>query len=179
MIENFILFADYNTEMNARNFKAAQQLSGEELLKNRGAFFGSILGTMNHLIVADTLWLQRIATHPAQFSCLREISQLPKPDTLNLILYTELTQWYERRIMLDLTIQRLVVEITNAELESVLFYHRTDGTPANKRLKNILLHFFNHQTHHRGQISTLLFQAGVDVGVTDLLSLVPDATIAQ
>jgi uncharacterized damage-inducible protein DinB len=179
MIENFILFADYNAEMNARNFNAAHQLTGEELLQDRGAFFGSILGTMNHLIVADTLWLQRIASHPAQFSCLRGIARLPKPDTLNLILFTELNQWYERRVVLDQTIKSLVLEITAAELESILFYHRTDGTPANKRMKDVLLHFFNHQTHHRGQISTLLFQAGVDVGVTDLLSLVPDATSAQ
>lgn len=174
MTDNFNLFAIYNAEMNTRNFKAAQQLSGEELLKDRGAFFGSILGTMNHLIVADTIWLQRIANHPSQYSCLREISQQPRPDTLDQILHTDLHQWYAHRSRLDQTIKQLVSEIRSEELSSVLYYNRTDGTPANKRLKDILLHFFNHQTHHRGQISALLFQAGVDVGVTDLLSLVPD-----
>ena len=52
------------------------------------------------------------------------------------------------------------------------------GIEANKQLSHVLLHFFNHQTHHRGQATTLLTQAGADVGVTDLLMLVPNATAA-
>jgi len=174
MPENFILFSIYNTEMNQRIYLAAQQLSREELLKDRGAFFGSVMGTLNHLIVADTLWLQRIAQHPAQFSSIAEVRALPKPETLDQMLFAELPEWHARRTLLDQLIERLMRQINSADLESILFYTRTEGMPANKRLKDIFLHFFNHQTHHRGQISTLLFQAGVDVGVTDLLSLIPN-----
>jgi uncharacterized damage-inducible protein DinB len=56
----------------------------------------------------------------------------------------------------------------------VLRYQNTKGVPANRRFSSLLQHFFNHQTHHRGQVSTLLSQAGVDIGVTDLLALIPD-----
>jgi len=174
MSEIFNLFATYNAEMNLRNFHAAQQLSNQELVKDRGAFFGSIIGTLNHLIVADTLWLQRIAHHPAQFASLREMLDIPTPTTLNLMTYTELSSWFERRTTLDQIIHRLALEIKEQHLEQVLHYKRMDGTPGSKRLRDILVQFFNHQTHHRGQISTLLFQAGVDVGVTDILSFVPD-----
>jgi len=176
MPENFKLLAAYNAEMNRRNFHAARQLSAEELLKDRGAFFGSILGTLNHLIVGDTLWLQRIAMHPRQFASLGTVRALPKPDMLNQILFTDLDKWFERRTLLDQCISALMEEINDSELKSVLYYNRTDGASANKKLNDILLHFFNHQTHHRGQVSTLLFQAGIDVGVTDLLSLVPNVS---
>jgi len=174
MLENFILFSNYNTEMNQRVYLAAQQLSREELLKNRSAYFGSVMGTLNHLLVADTLWLQRIAQHPAQFSSIAAARALPKPDALNQMLFAELPDWYARRTLLDQMIEALMRQVNSADLESILFYTRTEGMPANKRLKDIFLHFFNHQTHHRGQISTLLFQAGVDMGVTDLLSLIPN-----
>ncbi|PRC93278.1 DinB family protein [Solimicrobium silvestre] len=174
MRENLVLFATYNAEMNLRNFHAAQKLSAEELLQDRGAFFGSIMGTLNHLIAADTIWLQRIAHHPSQFSSLLAIQDSPKPTGLNQNRFTDLASWFEHRLSLDQIIKQLVLEITEADLESILHYTRTDGVASNKRLKDVLQHFFNHQTHHRGQISTLLFQAGVDVGVTDLLSLVPN-----
>ena len=174
MLENFILLAEYNAEMNVRGFIAAKQLSNAELLKERGAFFGSILGTMNHLIVADTIWLQRIANHPAQFSSLVGLNALGKPASLDQLLFTDLDQLVERRSMLDQIIKDLMLEMNTLQLNSMLFYTRTDGTAAHKRLNDVLLHFFNHQTHHRGQISTLLFQSGIDVGVTDLLTLVPD-----
>lgn len=173
MRENYILFATYNAEMNLRVHQAAQKLSGDELAQDRNAFFGSILGTLNHLIVGDTIWLQRIAQHPSDFPSLRIVKDWPKPAFLNQTLVKDLASWFERRIAMDQIIKQLVLEITPADLDSLLHYTSTDGASNKKPLKNILLHFFNHQTHHRGQISTLLFQVGVDVGVTDLLSLVP------
>ena len=174
MPSNFSLLARYNAEMNQRQFLAGQKLTNEELLLQRAAFFGSILGTMNHLIVADTLWLQRIAQHPKQFACLREISQRPKPSSLAQLSYTNLSDWYAQRCVLDQWIIQLTNDLSATDLQSVLHYHRTDGTPGSKFLNDVLTHFFNHQTHHRGQISTLFFQAGVDVGVTDLISLLPN-----
>ncbi|WP_206105669.1 DinB family protein [Sapientia aquatica] len=174
MPSNFALFARYNAEMNERQFLAGQQLTPEALMQERGAFFGSILGTMNHLIVADTLWLQRIAEHPRRFASLHDIRTWAKPSSLTDFQYKTLADWITQRRILDRLIAQLVAEITDADLSSVLHYQRTDGTPGSKYLNDVLTHFFNHQTHHRGQISTLFFQAGVDVGVTDLMSLVPD-----
>jgi uncharacterized damage-inducible protein DinB len=78
------------------------------------------------------------------------------------------------RARLDEAINALAAELTPADLEQPLDYRNTKGLPFRKRFGSLLLHFFNHQTHHRGQASTLLFQAGIDIGVTDLLVLVDD-----
>jgi len=79
----------------------------------------------------------------------------------------------EYRNRLDAIIERWVAELTPAHLSASLSYSNTAGVPSTLNFGGLLLHFFNHQTHHRGQASTLLFQCGVDVGVTDLLAVVP------
>lgn len=63
----------------------------------------------------------------------------------------------------------LIAQLSEGDLDYLLSYQNTKGIAANKRYSSLVLHFFNHQTHHRGQVTTLLSQAGVDVGVTDLL----------
>ena len=176
MRHSFALFASYNAEMNHRAWHAAQQLSHDDLIRNRGAFFGSILGTLNHLLVGDILWLHRMATHPARFASLRAVAQFDKPASLDQVIVHDLAQWHAHRVALDQIISAFTDEINNADLESILFYNRTDGMPANKHLRDVLIQFFNHQTHHRGQVSTLLFQAGVDIGVTDIMAMIPNVT---
>jgi len=170
----FSSYAHYNQWMNEKIYSAATQLTAQELALERGAFFGSIIGTMNHLIVADTLWLKRFTNHPAQFPALEPIIALEKPAALNQLIFSELKPLRERRELLDKIISALIDRITAQDLAHVLHYLNTQGVAAQKPFYKLLLHFFNHQTHHRGQISTLLFQAGVNIGVTDLLALVPD-----
>ena len=79
-----------------------------------------------------------------------------------------------RRLRLDAIIDAMAAELRPADLEQVLVYRNTRGQAFRKYFGSLLLHVFNHQTHHRGQASTLLTQAGVDIGVTDLLVLIPD-----
>ena len=76
------LMADYNQWMNARMYAAAASLSPEELRRERGAFFGSLLGTLNHVMVGDTLWLQRYAKHPAGFPLLDPVLAITPPASL-------------------------------------------------------------------------------------------------
>jgi uncharacterized damage-inducible protein DinB len=171
------LLASYNTWMNARIYDAAAKLPAQDLAADRGAFFGSIIGTLNHLVVADTIWLKRFATHhPAQHPALETLRQTAMPAALNQILYTELPALRAHRDRLDATISAWIAALTDADLAHVLHYANTRGVPAQKPFAMLLIHFFNHQTHHRGQASTLLFQAGQDVGITDLLALIPDET---
>ena len=77
--------------------------------------------------------------------------------------------------MLDAVIKDWAAALTDAELASALDYANVKGVSASKRFGSLVVHFFNHQTHHRGQTTTLLYQAGVDVGLTDLLALIPSA----
>ena len=167
--------AAYNRWMNERLFEAAGRLPPQELTADRGAFFGSILGTLNHLAVADTLWLHRFAQQRPPFVTLAALSAFPRPGTLRDTLAEDLPTLGALRKQLDSLILRWADELSAERLASNLSYANMAGAPMVKNLGALVQHFFNHQTHHRGQASTLLFQAGVDIGVTDLLTLIPNA----
>ncbi len=174
---HFVLMADYNAWMNKRLYAAAATLPAYELCADKGAFFGSLMGTLNHLVAGDTIWLQRFATHPAAHA-LAPVRAMPAPAGLGAIHSMDLPALTLHRRALDALISAWVAQLTAQDLDHVLHYANTKGVLADKRLGSLLQHFFNHQTHHRGQASTLLSQAGVDLGVTDLLALIPDAPVA-
>jgi uncharacterized damage-inducible protein DinB len=166
------LMAGYNAWMNQKMYGAAATLPAQELRAERGAFFGSLIGTLNHLVVADTIWLRRFSTHRTRFAVLDPVLALPAPSALDAIYSDELAVLGAHRRMLDTLIVDWSAHWSEADLAHVLHYASTKGIPSQKRFGELLLHFFNHQTHHRGQASTLLAQAGVDLGVTDLLMLI-------
>lgn len=172
--EYVLTMATYNQWINARVYAAARELPPQELRAQRKAFFGSIIGTLNHIVVGDTIWLKRFATHPSAFVSLDPIRQLQRPAALNQILFENLGDLFERRELIDAAILGWANELTESDLAQVVVYTRMSGAVARKPLRSLLVHFFNHQTHHRGQATTLLSQAGVDVGVTDILALMPD-----
>ena len=176
--EHVRLMASYNAWMNTKLYQAAGKLSAEELSRDRGAFFRSIIGTLNHILVGDTLWLKRFAKHPASYPELQVVSDLPHPVSLDEILFTDLGDLTRRRELLDGAITNWANAVTDVDLQHVLHYANSKGVVADKRCYGLVMHFFNHQTHHRGQATTLLSQAGVDVGVTDLLMLIPNQEIA-
>lgn len=171
---NFVLLADYNQRMNASFYKAASQLSSEQLREDRGAFFGSILGTLNHILVGDIVWLKRFADHPIRLQALDAIRCIETPKELYEVLYPELEDLANARAAMDAIIKDFAREITDEMLLSTLYYKNIQGQVHAKNMACLMQHFFNHQTHHRGQVSTLLYQAGIDVGVTDLLIDIPE-----
>ncbi len=172
--DHFELLATYNQWMNSKVYEAAGHLSPTDLAKDRGAFFGSILGTLNHILVGDTIWLKRFATHPSCVTSLREVAGLPKPTSLDQIVFDDFDSLSEHRIWLDQRIIDWIAGLSDGDLDFVLSYRNSKGVAANKRYSSLVLHFFNHQTHHRGQVSTLLSQSGEDIGVTDLLAQIPE-----
>ena len=174
MRAHFVLLASYNTWMNAKVYETAGELTAGQLSEDRGAFFGSILGTLNHIAIADRIWLQRFAGHFAQDEALSEVRVLPKPRSLKDPLYPDFGQLSEHRVKLDRAIERWMTSLSDADLDQVVCYTTSNGRRICKQFSSLLLHFFNHQTHHRGQVTTLLSQMGKDVGVTDLLALLPD-----
>jgi uncharacterized damage-inducible protein DinB len=165
------LMAEYNRWMNQRLYAAAATLPHEALAQDRGAFFGSILGTLNHLAVADILWLHRFDA-PGHWDRLREaLDWLPRPDGLRDTLGADLETLAALRERLDALIVAWGDELKFNDLDRVLVYRNTDGESMQRQVGPLLSHYFNHQTHHRGQATALLFQAGVDPGVTDLLAM--------
>jgi len=176
-LESLQLLARYNQWMNERLYAAAATLPEQAVAQPRGAFFGSLLGTLNHLVVADTIWLQRFAKHPAQYPALTAIAAAPIPAALDAVQATTLAALSTQRQTLDATIATWMTQVSAADLGITLHYRNTRGDAHRRRFGDVLLHFFNHQTHHRGQATTLLSQAGAEVGVTDLLVLIPQMEI--
>lgn len=169
--EQIALMATYNQWMNRKVYEAAGGLSDEELSADRGAFFGSILGTLNHLALGDRVWLKRFAEHPAGFTALAPLSAVELPPRLDQLAFANLLELSAHRAWLDQIIIEWAQSISEPELDQPLAYRNMAGTAMSKNFYALLVHFFNHQTHHRGQVTTLLTQAGRDVGDTDLLAL--------
>lgn len=171
---NFELMADYNQWMNQSLYHAASSLNTAELNQDRGAFFGSIMATLNHILVGDTIWLKRFACHPSNLVSLEYVRELNPPSSLDAILHTKLASLLVARKTMDALIIEFADELTEEVLTSSFTYTNTKGDLYTKNFGHLIQHFFNHQTHHRGQVSTLLSQAGVDIGMTDLLVKIPD-----
>lgn len=174
MRDHIVRMAAYNEAMNVKLYDAAAQLVPHDLFDDRKAFFGSLFATLNHLLVGDTIWLMRFSTHPACHPALDVVRGQTAPTSLTAPLATDLPALAARRRNLDRTICAWSQQLSDADLDHVLCYANTKGIVSRKRFSSLVMHFFNHQTHHRGQASTLLTQSGVDIGVTDLLMLIPN-----
>jgi uncharacterized damage-inducible protein DinB len=173
-IDHIRLMADYNAWMNRKLCEAAAKLTPGEVAADRGAFFKSLLGTLNHLFVADTIWLKRFAGAFAESAALQPVQDLAAPTSLDQVPCADLPQLVARRRELDAIIDAWCASLRNDDLDRVLSYVNMLGVVGKRPLYGILIHLFNHQTHHRGQATTLLSQAGIDVGVTDLVTLIPN-----
>ncbi len=139
------MFAGYNAWANQRIYEAASKLSDEDYRADRGAFFKSVHGTLNHLLVTDRIWMQR-------FTGAGDV-----PDRLDAILFDSLSELQAARLTEDARIIAFIDSLDEAQLSCTLRY-RAISTPAEceQELASALAHWFNHQTHHRGQIHALL-----------------------
>lgn len=173
--EYAVTMAAYNRWMNDKVCEAAARLPHEAVVEDRGAFFGSILGTLNHLLAADLIWLNRyVSHHPTRFEALDPILGMVRPTAIDQLLHDRLAPLHAQRRELDALIEEWAGRLTDADLDQVLTYANSKGVVSHRDFGGLLMHFFNHQIHHRGQVTTLLTQAGEDVGATDLLLLLPE-----
>lgn len=173
MLEHARFMARYNRWMNERLYAAAATLSDEERCRDRGAFFGSIHNTLNHLVLTDKIWLGRFAAQGTRFEALSaELLAVPGFSGLNQVLFDDFVALRTHRALLDAAIEAWTAEMTPAYIRQTMHYANTSGVQRSHPLWQALSHLFNHQTHHRGQLTTLLTQTGIDPGVTDLIALV-------
>ena len=152
--------ARYNTWMNERLYAVSANLPDAVRNEDRGAFFRSIHGTLNHLLLGDRLWLSRFLSREFRVSTLADE------------LYADFAELRRERAKTDAEILEWVETLDEGRLALPLKFRSMVGSRERSfPLWFAMQHFFNHQTHHRGQVTTLLMQAGVDPGVTDLLWL--------
>jgi uncharacterized damage-inducible protein DinB len=142
--QHFRMLALYNLWANERLYAAAAQLTPEALAVDRGAFFGSLLGTLNHLLVTDRLWMSR----------LEGVS--PRGTRLNQVLHEDFGELSAARRSQDEKIIAFVHDLDEERLAEPLDYATTSGAAYSQPLHQVLAHLFNHQTHHRGQAHHLI-----------------------
>jgi uncharacterized damage-inducible protein DinB len=157
--------ARYNRWMNDKLYGLAATLDDDTRKRDTGAFFKSIHGTLNHLLLADRVWLARfqgVAAPPGFMG--------PGIRTLDQELYANFEELRRERALTDDALATWVSELSPERLAGPLVYHRL-GQRLECPLWWAVAHLFNHQTHHRGQLTTLLMQQGHDPGVTDLFAM--------
>jgi len=151
------LMARYNRWMNERLYALLAQIDDTERRRDRGAFFGSMHGTLNHLLWGDLMWLGRFTGEPCT---------IPAFGADMIDDFGELARERERA---DRRILDWAGQLSQEWLAATLVYtSRVDGRTRELPRAVAVVHLFNHGTHHRGQLTTLLRQAGHDPGVTDL-----------
>ena len=176
-IDNYRFLARYNRWFNQRLYAACDPLGDDARLQDRGAFFGSIHGTLNHLVWGDTMWLQRFAAQGETFEALGDdLLALPPGASYGTVLEPDWAALKARRDRLDAAIEAWVGAMPPDYPLRTMRYSNTKGVARAHPMWQAMTHFFNHQTHHRGQVTTLLAQAVVDVGTTDLIALVAPAS---
>lgn len=166
-IEEIELLAKYNQWMNAKLFRVAASIPEEQRNRDVGAFFGSILGTLNHIYLVDVTWMRRFTEDKERFAFRNASGAKVRLSEANQILYPDFDAFKRARETLDAEIVRWALDLDANEWNAEFEWRRTTGERHRHPKWWSILHFFNHQTHHRGQVTTLLSQQGRDPGVTD------------
>jgi len=155
---HFDQLAAYNRWANRRLYNDAATLTDEARKRGAGLFFGSVHGTLNHILVADYIWMRRFT------------GDGPQPERLNQILHEDFAGLRVAREHED---DRIFSFVTGSnDYERVIEYRNSTGKTFRQELGSALTHFFNHQAHHRGQVHAGLTIAGIrEPASLDLLNL--------
>jgi uncharacterized damage-inducible protein DinB len=142
---HYRMFGHYNAWANSRLYHAAARLSSEQYRADRGAFFKSVHGSLNHLLVTDRIWMQRFT------------GEGEAPNRLDAILFETFDELRAARETEDRRIVDFVEGLDDRRIEGTIKYRRVSSPEQfEQQLAPALAHWFNHQTHHRGQIHALL-----------------------
>ncbi|WP_353518023.1 DinB family protein [Thalassotalea sp. SU-HH00458] len=175
-MNNFKMMSLYNQRINRQLMHCCLPLSVEILEQDSHSFFTNIMSYWNHLLFGDLVLLTRLAQHNIGQLTLADFTRFPAPISPQDIYYQELTQLNTCRQALDELIICFCQNLTEQACEQVISYTTTEGVLLTKKVADIVQHLFNHQTHHRGQLTCLLSQNGVDYACMDLPVIVPEGS---
>ena len=156
LADHFRLLARYNTGANERLYDACTKLTDADRKADRKGFFHSIHGTLNHLLVGDRVWMARFEGGTS-------------PSTgLDALLYEEFDALRTARIAEDERITTFVECLDDDYIAGLIVYINNEGRRLEDPTHLLLTHFFNYETHHRGQVHDMLSQTGVETPVLDM-----------
>ena len=156
LLRHFAMMARYNRLANERLYEACGRLSDEEYRRQRKGSFGSIHALLNHLLLGDRIWMARFEGG----------GQTTPP--LNTVLYNEFAALREARVKEDERIESFCAGARPEFLSRPLEYVNSKGAQRCDDAAMAVAHFFNHQTHHRGQVHVMLAQTAVAAPSLDL-----------
>ena len=157
--------AEYNAEMNRRLYDAAARLSDAERRTPRGGFWGSIHGTLTHILWGDRQWMSRFDDWPKPATPIKQSAQMIE----------DFAELHAARKRADADISLWACKIDDAWLaRDLTWFSGAANREIRAPIRLLVTHFFNHQTHHRGQAHAMLTAAGQQTGDTDLFLLVPE-----
>jgi len=161
---HFENFAAYNSWANDTLYAAVGDLSADQRNQDLSGFFKSIMGTLNHILVGDLLWMQRLGVDG------------PVPKVLDEILHSDFDTLYCERKLADGRLIHLMHQQTDDSLRTYLDYKTTKGDECHDQISAILSHMLNHQTHHRGQCHHMLSQLGEAPPSIDMIYFIRSIT---
>ena len=152
--------ARYNVWQNSQHAACLGDMTMAELRKKRGAFFGSIFATSNHLLWGDQIWMSRFDGGVSPENIIKD----------SVKLHSDLQPFLDDRKRTDERILRWTLKLKQIDLIGPMtWFSGSINAHVSKPKTECITHFFNHQTHHRGQIHAMLTSAGLTPGTTDLV----------
>lgn len=169
MKDTFVLLADYNAVTNRELLEILRGVPEEDLSRDLGSYFASILGIANHILVSDVSWLERFSKALPELSSVGKDLPTFELTKLTDVIWPDLDSFSPVREHVDGVIGQAFQALPEERFTAVLRYQNWRGQEQEKIAWRAFLHFFNHQTHHRGQISVLLDRLSVKNDYSNLI----------
>lgn len=171
MKQLFVVLARYNVHANTKMFEILEKTPDDLRTKDSGSHFDSILGVLNHTLMADLGWLNGYRRSDLELAALdTPVLDFDHPGPGNP-LYATLPELWERRKQVDAVFSALAEEVTEEQLAGNVTLSRPGGASRTFVFGEALLHLFNHQTHHRGAVAQMLDGAGIENDYSNVLAV--------
>lgn len=167
-MNQFLLLAKYNKWMNDSFYQKCKELGQEAVEKDQGIFFDSIIRTLNHLLVSDIFWLSNCTDDRSFYKLHDKKGERLRITEFAPVLFKDIDELWGHRERIDNEIIKYIDSLPGDALQTEIEYLTPNGKDKSS-LVVVLTHWFNHQTHHRGQVSALFSQQEVDYGLTDVI----------
>lgn len=171
---NFRMLALYNQRMNQQLLGVCRQLSDEQLHQDTHSFFPTIMAHWNHILFGDLIMLQRLVANQLVSVETCVLDKIPVSKSVSDTFAANLDELAALRELVDAIYIDITQQLSAQSCRKIVRYTTTEGQVIEKSVGEFCQHVFNHQTHHRGQLTCLLSQFGLDFGCTDLPMIVPE-----
>jgi uncharacterized damage-inducible protein DinB len=166
----FTLLARYNAHANSQMFELLRKAPPELISRSSGSYYGSIMGLLNHTLISDLGWLNAYRHSDLRFPSLdTPVLDFERPAD-GAPLYDDLEELWRRREQVDAVLSAFAGELTDELLAGTITMDRR-GQKHTFVLAEVLLHLFNHQTHHRGAVSQILDREGIENDFSNIVRL--------